>query len=162
LQDFTKITSFINLKGELNIDSLLYGSIPFKQLKYKGEIKDKIARIENLKIDNAGGCKISLKGIIDAKKQDIIYKPIEYELESANLQPILTKLKIKSAFFEPKALIDINSKGIFSGNINDFIIDSNLTFNKINSAFSGKFIKNNNNYEIRNGKISLKPLNLFL
>ena len=140
--------SFLN-KYDLNINTKLdlgiYNGVAFEKTSLKFLTNKDDISIEKFNIENINNATLNLSGNISNIADVPHFKNMKYNFKTAKLKEFIEKFSLP--FADNKILSDaqkINTKGIFSGDINSINIKAITSLDKLSSVYSGQLFHKDN------------------
>ena len=152
------ILNDIDLVLDTKADLVIYESMPFEKVAFKGNILNKKAEIEYLNIDKIANTKINLDGNISGFGAKPQVENLHYTLRSSDISSLINKLELKVPDLDYKRFSNLETKGTINGSPDEFGINTTINLGNLNADFAGK-ITNSDNYINIDGDLTFKHPN---
>ena len=160
-----KIKTILNKFGFLNKFDLhletqlglgIYNKIPFKNIGAFLDVDNGVAKIQDLSVGEVAGSRFNLNGTVSGLGVNPSFENIKYEFKSENFKEFADTFKLPLPDWPlVNNAKNIDSKGIFTGDLNNATIKAVNTIEKFNSVYAGKLFNHENKLNF-NGLLEFK------
>lgn len=134
----------IDLVLDTKADLIIYESMPFEKVAFKGNILNKKAEIEYLNIEKIANTKIDLSGKISGFGAIPQVEDFHYNLKSSDISSLINKLELKVPNLDYKRFNNLSMKGTINGSPDEFGINTAFDLGNLSAEYAGKVNKNGN------------------
>ncbi len=139
--------AFLNkfdLHVEMKLGRGVYHKIPFENVEVFLDTENNTVKIQNFKIGKTAETSLDFSGTVSGLGVNPSFENIKYNFNSTDFKNFANKFNLPLPSWPLTAdAQNVDSKGIFTGNLNNATIKAVNTIGKLNSVYSGKLY----NYE---------------
>ena len=130
LNDFDIV---LNAKADL----IIYESMPFEKVDFKGNILKGLMDIEYCKVEQVANTSLGLTGKISGFGGIPQMESLQYEIKSGDIASLINKLELKVPNLDYKKIKNLNMSGMINGSSDNFGINTEATIGALNVAYEG-------------------------
>ena len=134
LNDFDMV---LNAKADL----VIYESMPFEKVDFKGNILNGTMDVEYCKIEQVANTAVGLKGKVSGFGSVPLLDNLQYEIKSNDVASLINKLELRVPNLDYKKFSNLNMSGIINGSSESFGINTLVTLGSLNAAYQGRIAK---------------------
>lgn len=128
-------------------DLIIYESMPFEKVDFKGNLFQGKADIEYCKIEQAANTGFVLKGVLSGFGNTIQMDNLQYEIKSSDVLSLINKLELRVPQLDYKKFNTMDLSGTINGAPDNFALNTILTLGRFNAAYQGKVLKKDSEFE---------------
>lgn len=154
---FSKL-GFLNdfdMQAKLKMNLGIYESMPFENVNFSGNLLDGKLMIENLQIGSVANSTVEIRGLLSGFGQSPSFEDFNYVIQTDDLAALINKMEFKAPNLDYKKLNDFQILGAISGNMSDFLTDTNIIFENMNLVYRGQ-VSREGTKVFYNGELELK------
>lgn len=154
---FKKLEVLNEFDMELNAkaDLVIYESMPFEKVDFKGNLFQGKADIDYCKIEQVANTGIALRGTLQGFGNVIQMDNLQYEIKSSDILSLINKLELKVPQLDYKKFSAFELTGTINGVPDNFALNTALTLGQLNAAYQGKALRKGDGFSY-DGHLELK------
>ncbi len=148
LNDFDMV---LNAKADL----VIYESMPFEKVDFKGNILKGKMDIEYCNIEKVANTYVGLKGSVAGFGNIPQMDNLQYDIKSDDVISLINKLELKVPNLDYKKFSKFSINGAINGSSDDFATNMVFDIGSMNASYKGRVHKLNDNLEF-DGELDVK------
>ena len=116
---------------------LIYESMPFEKVDFKGNILNGNMEIEYAKIEKMANTSLGLKGNVSGFGMSPKVDNLQYEINSSDVASLINKLELNVPDLDYKKFNNLSMSGMINGQVDNFGINTLFTLGKLNANYEG-------------------------
>ena len=146
---FKKLNVLNDFDMELDAkaDLVIYESMPFEKVDFKGNLFQGKADIEYCKIEQVANTGFVLKGSLAGFGNSIQMDNLQYEIKSSDVLSLINKLELRVPQLDYKKFNTMELSGTINGAPDNFALNTVLALGRLNGAYQGKVFRKDGDFE---------------
>ena len=136
---FSKLNSLNDFDMVLNANAnlVIYESLPFEKVKFKGNILQGKMEIENLNIERAANTKLDFSGKISGFGSKANFEDMQYSVETKDITNMIEKFGLYKPEVDYNKFGDLVASGVLNGELDNFGINTQFTSGDLTANYAG-------------------------
>lgn len=137
------------------LDAAIYENMPFEKIDFDAVLLNGKMDINKLNINSVANAVVELNGQVAGFGDIPNFDELNYNITTDNVSGFINKLELKVPDLDYKKLAHMNAKGVMTGDVNHFALNSQMQLESLETEFQGQVMQE---AEILNlsGDLSLK------
>ena len=154
---FSKLGFFndFDMQMKLKMNLGIYENMPFENVNFTANLLDGKLMIENLQIGSVANSKIEAKGGVSGFGNSPIFEDFNYSIQTENVAALVSKMELKAPNLDYKKLNHLQVLGALTGNMSEFVTETNVNFEDLNLVYRGQVGRKENGVSY-NGDLEIK------
>lgn len=144
-----------DVQFRLNLNSGIWGKIPFEKLEADGVLKNGVLKLSGLSLGDVASAQIAARGEISGFGDEIQFKNLNYGISVKDNAAFTERMEISLPKIKFNNLLQFTSKGVITGGLKRMAVKSTSKLGDVDAAYKGEISKNEGKYDL-NGKIELR------
>lgn len=147
--------SKLDLQFRTELNSGIWGKIPFEKLSVEGILKDEKLKLINASVGDVATAQMAMKGEISGFGGELQFKNVNYGIFVKDNEDFTERMKLSFPNAKLNNLVQFSSRGVVTGGLKRLAIKSTSKLGNIDNAYTGEISKVNGAYSL-NGKLELR------
>ena len=122
-------------------DMVIYESMPFERVDFKGNILNGEMEIEYAKVEQVANTAIDVKGKIGGFGALPQMNGFQYDIKSRDTASLINKLELRVPELDYKKFNTFDMSGVINGDINNFETDMRVSLGQLTGAYKGNILR---------------------